>query len=186
MAAVTNTINLTGLARAMVNHGWLTEEDAEGVWKRASQSGDSFVTELIKGKRFKADQIAEFAAISFGFPYLDLSAMDAESLPAGLLDGKLIQKRRVIALYQRGNKLYVATSDPTHLQALDEVKFQTGQTVEPVVVEDDKLGKLIEKAGEAADNTLAVLNAEDLNLDFIDEEASSAQQDTGGIDIDVA
>ncbi|MCD6705501.1 MAG: type IV-A pilus assembly ATPase PilB [Thiobacillus sp.] len=187
MAAVTNTNNLTGLARAMVNHGWLSEDDAEGVWKRASQSGESFVTELIKGKRFKADQVAEFAAISFGFPFLDLNAMDAENLPQGVLDPKLVQKRRVIALYQRGNKLYVATSDPTHLQALDEVKFQTGQAVEPVVVEDDKLGKLIQKAGEADDNTMAVLNAEDLNLDFTDEEsAAAAQQDTGGIEIDDA
>ena len=158
MAAVTN-INLTGLARAMVNRGWLSEEDAEGVWKRASQAGDSFVTELLKGRRFKADQIAEFAAGSFGFPYLDLGAMDPESLPQGLLDAKFVQKRRVIALYQRGSKLYVATSDPTHLQALDEVKFQTGQAVEPVVVEDDKLGKLIDRLVEAADNTMAVMNA---------------------------
>jgi len=187
MAAVTNTNNLTGLARAMVNHGWLSEGDAEGVWTRASQSGESFVTELIKGKRFKADQVAEFAAVSFGFPFLDLNAMDAESLPKGLLDSKLVQKRRVLALYQRGNKLYVATSDPTHLQALDEVKFQTGQAVEPVVVEDDKLGKLIQKAAEVDDNTMAVLNAEDLNLDFADEEsAAAAQQDTGNIEIDDA
>ena len=186
MAAVTSNINLTGLARAMVNHGWLTEADAEGVWKRANQSGDSFVTELVRGQRFKANQIAEFAAVSFGYPYLDLSAMDAESLPQGLLDPKLVQKRRVVALYQRGNKVYVATSDPTHMQALDEVKFQTGQAVEPVVVEDDKLGKLIAKAGEAAENTMAVLNAEDLNLDFAEEESAASQQDTGGIEIDDA
>ena len=186
MAAVTTNINLTGLARAMVNHGWLTEADAEGVWKRANQSGDSFVTELVRGQRFKANQIAEFAAASFGYPYLDLNAMDAECLPQGLLDPKLVQKRRVVALYQRGNKLYVATSDPTHMQALDEVKFQTGQAVEPVVVEDDKLGKLIAKAGEAAESTMAVMNAEDLNLDFADEESAAAQQDTGGIEIDDA
>jgi type IV pilus assembly protein PilB len=185
MAAVTNTNNLTGLARAMVNHGWLSEGDAEGVWKRASQSGESFVTELVRGGRYKAGQVAEFAAVSFGFPYLDLNAMDPESLPQGLLDPKLVQKRRVLALYQRGNKLFVATSDPTHLQALDEVKFQTGQAVEPVVVEDDKLGKLIDRAGETAESTLAVLNAEDLNLEFADEE-SAAAQDNGGIDIDDA
>lgn len=186
MAAVTSNINLTGLARAMVNHGWLTEADAEAVWKRANQSGDSFVTELVRGQRFKASQIAEFAAVSFGYPYLDLNAMDAESLPQGLLDPKLVQKRRVVALYQRGNKVYVATSDPTHMQALDEVKFQTGQAVEPVVVEDDKLGKLIAKAGEVAESTMAVLNAEDLNLDFAEEESAASQQDTSGIEIDDA
>src|SRR5574340_637324 len=186
MAAVTNTNNLTGLARAMVNHGWLSEGDAEGLWRRASQSGESFVTELVRGGRYKAGQVAEFAAVSFGFPYLDLNAMDAESLPQGLLDPKLVEKRRVLALYQRGNKLFVATSDPAQLQALDEVKFQTGQAVEPVVVEDDKLSRLIEKAGQTAESTLAVLNTEDLNLDFADEESAAAQQENGGIDIDDA
>ena len=186
MAAVTSNNNLTGLARAMVNHGWLSEADAESVWRRANQAGDSFVTELLKGQQFKASQIAEFAAASFGFPYLDIAAMDVDSLPQGLLDAKLIQKRRVVALYQRGNKLYVATSDPTHMQALDEVKFQTGQAVEPVVVEDDKLGKLVTKATEADDNTMAVLNAEDLNIDFEDEESAAAPQDAGGIEIDDA
>ena len=118
----------------MVNHGWLSEADAEAAWRRASQAGESFVTELIRGRRFKPDQIAEFASGSFGFPFLDLGAMDAESLPQSLLDPKLVQKHRVLALHQRGNKLYVATSDPTHLQALDEVKFQTGQAFEPFVV----------------------------------------------------
>ncbi len=185
MAAVSNSPHLTGLARTMVNHDWLKESEAEAVWKQAAEAGESFVSELIKNKRFKADQIAEFASVSFGFPYLDLNAMDVVNLPR-LLDPKLVQKRRVVALFQRGNKLFVATSDPTNLQALDEVKFQTGQTVEPVVVEDDKLGKLIEQLGEATDDTMAVLNAEDLNLDFIDEEASPSQQDNGGIDIDDA
>ena len=186
MAAVSMSNNLTGLARTMVNHDWLKESEAETVWKQASESGDSFVTALVKGKRFKADQIAEFASVSFGFPYLDLNGIDIANLPPHLLDPKLIQKRRVIALFQRGNKLFVATSDPTNLQALDEVKFQTGQAVEPIVVEDDKLGKIIDQLGQATDDTMAVLNAEELDLDFVDDEEAAAQQDTGGIDIDDA
>ena len=186
MAAVSMSNNLTGLARTMVNHDWLKESEAETVWRQASESGESFVTALVKSKRFKADQIAEFASISFGFPYLDLNGMDVANLPPHLLDPKLVQKRRVIALFQRGNKLFVATSDPTNLQALDEVKFQTGQAVEPIVVEDDKLGKIIDQLGQAADDTMAVLNAEELDLDFVDDDEAAAQQDTGAIDIDDA
>jgi len=44
--------------------------------------------------------------------------------------------------------------DPTHLQALDEVKFQTNQAVEPVVVDDDKLARLVKLVSDAADNTM--------------------------------
>ena len=186
MAAVSMSNNLTGLARTMVNHDWLKESEAETVWRQASESGESFVTALVKSKRFKADQIAEFASVSFGFPYLDLNGIDVTNLPPHLLDPKLIQKRRVIALFQRGNKLFVATSDPTNLQALDEVKFQTGQAVEPIVVEDDKLGKIIDQLSQASDDTMAVLNAEELDLDFVDDDEAAAPQDTGGIDIDDA
>lgn len=186
MAAVSMSNNLTGLARTMVNHDWLKESEAETVWRQANESGESFVTALIKNKRFKADQIAEFASVSFGFPYLDLNGIDVANLPPHILDPKLIQKRRVIALFQRGNKLFVATSDPTNLQALDEVKFQTGQAVEPIVVEDDKLGKIIDQLGQASDDTMAVLNAEELDLDFVDDDEAATQQDTGGIDIDDA
>ena len=188
MAAVTNPTHspLTGLARTLVAQGLLSEPDAESIWSKASSSGESFVTELLKGRRFRAIQIAEFAASAFGYPLFDLNAVDPESLPQGVVDAKLAQKRRMVALYKRGNKLFVGTSDPTNLQALDEIKFQTGLTVEPVVVEDDKLGRLVDKVADAADNTMAVLQAEDLNLEFADEEAADSAETTGGIEIDDA
>ncbi|MEW6133946.1 MAG: type IV-A pilus assembly ATPase PilB [Pseudomonadota bacterium] len=189
MAAVTNPSHspLTGLARTMVSQGLLSEPDAESIWSKAAASGDSFVTELLKTRRFNALQIAEFAASAFGYPLFDLNAVDPESMPQGVLDPKLAQKRRMVALYKRGNKLFVGASDPTNLQALDEIKFQTGLTVEPVVVEDDKLGRLVEKVADAADNTMAVLNAEELNLEFADEDAAEESgEGAGGIEIDDA
>ena len=188
MAAVTQTSKspLTGLARALVSQGMLPETEAESVWGKAVGSGESFVTELLKGRHFKAIQIAEFAAMAFGYPLFDLAAIDPESLPLNVLDPKLAQKRRMVALYQRGNKLFIGASDPTNLQALDEIKFQTGLAVEPVVVEDDKLGKLIDKLVDAADNVAAVLNTEDLDLDFADEEAQSEAETVGGIEVDDA
>lgn len=187
MAAVTaqNTSSLTGLARTLVTQGWLIESEAESIWNKTSAGGDSFVSELLKGRRYTAAQVAELAANAFGYPLFDLDAMDPESLPKAVLDSKLSQKRRMVALFQRGNRLFVGTSDPTNLQALDEVKFQTGLAIEPVVVEDDKLAKLIEKEAERTDSAMSVLDVEDLNLDFTDDEAV-AQQDTGGIEIDDA
>ncbi len=188
MAAVTQPTHspLTGLARTLVTQTWLTESEAEGIWSKASASGDGFISELLKGKRYKALQIAELAAATFGYPLLDLNAVDPDMLPQGVLDAKISQKRRMVALYKRGNKLFVGMSDPTNQLGLDEVKFQTGMVVEPVVVEDDKLARLIEKAADAVDNTMAVLNAEDLNLEFTDEDAAAEVTDTGGIDIDDA
>ena len=139
--------------------------------KHAKNNNESFVTQVLNTKKIKALKLAEFAATQFGFPYFDLNAIDPEVIPKKVLDAKLIQHRRVVALYQRGNRLSVAVSDPTNLQAIDEIKFQTNQAVDIIVVEDDKLGKLITQVSESENNTLASLDAEDLDLDFTDDEA---------------
>ncbi|ARU30536.1 type IV-A pilus assembly ATPase PilB [Sulfuriferula sp. AH1] len=171
MSATSSPILLTGLARALVSQQWLTEEEAEALMKHAKSNNESFVTQVLNTKKIKSLKLAEFAATQFGFPYFDLNAIDPEVIPKKVLDSKLIQHRRVVALYQRGNRLSVAVSDPTNLQAIDEIKFQTNLAVDIIVVEDDKLGKLVAQIGESENNTLASLDAEDIDLDFTDDEA---------------
>lgn len=186
MSATSSAITLTGLARALVSQQWLTEEEAEALMKQAKSSNEHFVTQVLNSKKIKAIKLAEFAATQFGFPYFDLSAIDPEVIPKKILDPKLIHSRRVIALYQRGNRLSVAVSDPTNLQAIDEIKFQTNQAVDIIVVEDDKLGKLITELGESENNTLASIDTEDLDLDFTDDEALAKANEAETQDIDDA
>ena len=140
MAASIANSGLTGLARALIQEKWLTESEAEALAKQAASTGEGFITQVISVKKIKPVQIAEFAAAQFGFPYFDLLALDPEVLPKSLLDPKLAQKRRVLALYKRGNRLSVAVSDPTNLQAIDDVNFQTNLGVVFVVVRDDYPG----------------------------------------------
>lgn len=186
MSATSSPILLTGLARALVSQQWLTEEEAEALMKHAKNNNESFVTQVLNTKKIKALKLAEFAATQFGFPYFDLNAIDPEVIPKKALDIKLIQHRRVVALYQRGNRLSVAVSDPTNLQAIDEIKFQTNQAVDIIVVEDDKLGKLITQISESENNTLANLDTEDLDLDFTDDDAVAKANEAESADIDDA
>ena len=73
----------------------------------------------------------------------------------------------MLPLAKRGNRLFVAVSDPANLQALEEVRFKTNLVVEPVVVEDDKLGSVIHKILEASGATLKdAANLEDLEVDM--------------------
>lgn len=184
MSATSSPIVLTGLARALVSQHWLTEEEAETLIKHAKSNNENFITHVLSVKKLKALKLAEFAATQFGFPYFDLNSIDPDVIPKKTLDPKLIQSRRVVALYQRGNRLSVAVSDPTNLQAIDEIKFQTNQAVDIIVVEDDKLGKLITQINDSENNVLASIDTEDLNLDFTDDEtiAKANEADTQDID----
>ena len=99
-------------------------------------------------------QLAVFGSRAFGVPLMDLGAFDLDQIHKDLVDLKMAQTRRVLPLHKRGNRLYVATSDPANLQALEEVRFKTNLVVEPVVVEDDKLAQAIAKLVEATGATL--------------------------------
>lgn len=186
MVAATSTTSLSALARTLVQHGKLLEQEAEAIQSQANSSGVGFVSQLVLTRKMNALDVAEFTSQTFGFPLLDLSAVDVEHLQHDLLPGKLMQDRRVLALFKRGTRLFVAMSDPTNVQVLDEIKFQTSMVVDPIVVEDDKLGKLVERAGETAADTLDELVGEDVDMDMLEGETEQKQEDGGAADIDDA
>ncbi len=117
----------------------------------------------------------------------DLAAFDAEQLPSDIIDRKLVGSLRVLALRKRGNRLAVAVSDPTNFQALDQIKFQTQLALDVVVVEHDKLLKLVENAGRSVSESLERLVDDDVNFeDLLGEDSSQQQEEAASIEVDDA
>jgi type IV pilus assembly protein PilB len=178
MATHAATRNISGLARALAQHGVMSEAEAEALQTQSQSSGVPFVEQVLSGKRLSAQQLAVFASRAFGVPLLDLAGFDADQISKEYFDTRIAQTRRVLPLHKRGNRLYVATSDPANLQALDEVRFKTNLVVEPVVVEDDKLGAAIAKLVEASGANLKEMAAlEDIEVTLEDGTAQPAQAD---------
>ena len=169
MATPTPAGNLTGLALRLVRNGLMSAPEAEKLQTEANSQKAPLISYLVASKKLKGDALARTASEEFGVPLFDIGAIDPETLPSKLVDEKILRKHGVLPLYKRGNKLYVAVADPTNLQALDEIKFNTGATVvEPILVDETKLAQAIEKLLDAADTSLADLSgADDLeNLDI--------------------
>ena len=183
MAATSTTIKLGGLARTLVQEKLLTEEEAEAIQKQANTLNVPFVSQVASSKKLTPRQVAETASSAFGFPLFDLNAINPDFLPKAI-DVKLLQSYRVLGLQQRGNTLFVGLSDPTNLHALDDVKFQTGLALSPVVVEDDKLGRMIDKIVEQVDTSLQSLSVDDdIDLDFqTDDQQADSDEGTAEID----
>lgn len=179
-------IPLSGLARALVQAERLTEAEAEAFTVQATATHTSFIEQIVTAKRASALEIARFAADTFGYPLLDLAAYDDSHIPSGAIDRKLIATHRVIPLNHRGNRIAVAIADPTNLRALDEIRFQTGLAVDPIIVEESKLAPLVAKLAAAPEDALKNLGGDDLNLDFADEEAEANQEEAPANDVDDA
>jgi type IV pilus assembly protein PilB len=95
-----------------------------------------------------------------------------------VVSDKLLAKHRVLPLFKRGKKLFLGVADPTNLHAIDEIKFQTGLTVEAIVVEDDKLQKILDKAIEQVDTAMPNLG-DDEGMDLEALETSGGEDELG-------
>ena len=176
---------LAGLARPMVQHGRLDEPEAQTLARDAHRAGITFVEQLLKSGRSRAAEVAQFASSTFGYPLLDLSAYDRAYLPRGTIDARMIQSARVVPLFVRGKHLALAISDPTRTDVIHDVKFHSGLSVDPIVVEDDKLAALIEAAVRSAEQALDAYIDDNFDFEFAEEE-STGDTTSGAAEVDDA
>ena len=165
--------------------GLLDETEATKAHETALKKRTHFVSHLVENKILKSRDIAWSGAQEFGVPLFDLKSMDMEVAPIKMVSEKLIQQHNALPLIKRGNRLYIAVSDPTNLGAIDEFKFHTGINTEAVLVEEEHLRKAIDSALEALDTTMSALMDADLdNLDVSSGEDSSKDGEVSESDID--
>jgi type IV pilus assembly protein PilB len=157
------TSHFSALGRALVQHGRLQQAEANAIQAEAMKAGIPFVQQLVQTKKLTSRDVSMFAASTFGYPLLDLNAVDLDQVPTNLIDAKIAMNHRVVALGKRGNRVFVAMSDPSNEQVIQEVKFATGLNLEPIVVDDDKLAVLVKKLTDSSGKALEMAT-EDVDL----------------------
>jgi type IV pilus assembly protein PilB len=185
MATTKPQINLSGLARCLIQDNLLSEEQAENAFKESLKKKIPFVTYLVENKILNSLDISISASRGFGVPIFDLDVIDLEVLPNELVAEQLVRTHHTLPIFKRGNRLFLAVSDPTNHQGLDEIRFSTGLASEAILVEEDKLTKCINKVLENQETRMDDLLDADLdNLDISSGEDQS--DDDSNLDVDEA
>ena len=186
MAATAPQTNYAGLPRRMVQDGIISEEQLLEAIEAAKKDKVPLIAYLVNKELANARAIAVAASHEFGVPLLDLDAIDIDVDVIRAVDQNLIGKHRVLPLVQRGQRLFLGISDPTNLQAIDDIKFATSLRVDPVVVEQDKLEERIVAALEAVDTSMSGLDDEDFDLENLDVEGGQEEEDDRRDDVEDA
>ncbi len=176
MTTTQAALNPSGLAWRLVRDRLISEDAARSAHTEALRRREPFVHYLVQQEILDSRRIAVAACHEFGVPLLDLDAIDLQELPINLVDEKLIRKHRALPIFRRGTRLFLAVSDPTNDQALDEIRFNTGLTTDAVLVEEAKLSAAIDKAIDAQDTTMTdILDADLETLEVGGDEDESRE-----------
>src|SRR6201988_1753690 len=150
-----------GLPQRLVQDGVVDEGTMLEAVNSARERRTNVVTQLVTSGAAQARDIAVAASNEYGVPLFDIDAVNIDLEIVRVGSDKLLAKHRVLPLFKRGKRLFLAVADPTNLHAIDEVKFQTSLGIEAIVVEDDKLQRAIDKALEQVDNQMQALTDEE-------------------------
>jgi len=162
---------LTGLPRQLAQAGIISEQAAANAMAEAAKRKQSFLQVLAEEGKTDLSKAAEIVAMDFGLPLVDLDAIDTRDLPLQVIKAELLRKHSVLPLQQRGRRVFAAVADPTYQQALDDIRFATGLTIEPVVAAADKINALLEKLLESNDAASMMQGLDDdlANLEIAEE-----------------
>jgi type IV pilus assembly protein PilB len=181
MAATALNTALQGLSRRLVQDGLVSEDAVIAAIRGAEAQRVSLVAYLVSRQVADPRQIAVAASAEFGVPLFDLDALELDVEAVKSVDQKLISRHQVLPLVLRGKRLFLAVSDPTNLAAIDEIKFQTGFRVEPIIVEQDKLEMMVQRALDAIDTSMSGMDQDDFDLESL--EVSGGDDEAGLEDV---
>ena len=177
MAVTASQSTLSGLPRRLVQDGLISEDKVLEAQEAAKKERMALVAYLVANELADSQAVAIAASHEFGVPLLDLEAIEIDLDCIRAVDQKLLNKHRVLPLVKRGQRLFLGISDPTNLQAIDDVKFQTSLRVDPIVVDQALLEERITKALEAVDTSMSSLDDEDFDLENLEVGADDPEQD---------
>ncbi|MCF6224737.1 MAG: type IV-A pilus assembly ATPase PilB [Xanthomonadales bacterium] len=184
---VKTTVHLNGLARRLVDNGLVDATTIREATHAANHNSSTLLSHLIQHDMVPVDRLAFAAASEFGIPLIDISALDLKNAPTGLINEKLLHRHKLLPVFVRGKTLFVATADPTNQLALDEVSFNSGLIVEPLIVAADSLDSAIDSAGNAQETSFDEFSEDDDDiLSNLEVDASSQEQDSEDSAIDEA
>ncbi len=170
------SVSFGGLARRLVNDGVVTAANMQRAISESQREKITLVTALVVNLGVSSSQIANIIAQEFGDPLFDLDALDNAAIPTDVVEEKIIRQFSVLPIFKRGNRLSVAMSDPTRAEAIDAIRFNSKLNIDTVVVEEDKLQRLIEKLYAGASD-FAGFNDDGMDFELESDDSSSAKTD---------
>lgn len=167
---------LSGVARVLVHAGKLNAKTAEDLVKSSKDKKASFVASVIAAGAVSPSDLAHTLATALALPLLDLNAVDPQKLPKNVIDAKLTVQYQVLVLGKRGNRLFIGGADPTDQEAAERIKFATQLSPEWIIVEHDKLAKILESSGASATESLENIVGGEFEFDVTDEDTTAAPE----------
>lgn len=142
-----------GLIRVLYKHQIIDAEKAEKLRQELEQKRP-VIPALLQSGTIDADKLASFLSSVFSIPYLNLELYNQSLVPMDLIDLNIMQQYICVPIFKRGNRMFLAVSDPTSIQHYQKIATDAGCVLNLVIVRDDQLRLLLENISQESTSLL--------------------------------
>lgn len=176
--------DLPGIARVLVNAGKLTLDSAQALVRSTRESGARFIPSALAAGMLAPAELAHALSATLALPLIDLDSIDAARLPVDVIDAKLAAASQFVVLGRRGNRVFIGSADPTENAVAERIKFTTQLTAEWVVVEHDKLMRLLDARKAGVNERLDSLAGDEIDFDVEDLQLQSGEPEASSTEVE--
>ena len=139
-------ITLTPILRFLVSSHLCNEAQLQSLSTDPARGKMSLLFYAVEKGVVSAGSLMARLSTRYNVSMLDLNAAIIDDTLIRKVDKDLMVKHWVLPLSMHGNSLYLAIADPMDFKVVEDVKFNTGLQVVPILVEVDKLIKAVNAA----------------------------------------
>lgn len=184
--AETANVKLPGILLTLVKHNKLTKSVASKAMAEATARSKPLVTHLIQKKLVSPYEMSILCADEFGLSFVDLESVDITPEITALVPSETLIKINMVPLFNIANALFVGVADPHYLKNIGDLKFATEMVPEPVLVEYDKLQRILHGSSDVDSVASGMSISSDTEAQDLVVETSTLKQeddDDHGVDV---
>jgi type IV pilus assembly protein PilB len=129
----------------LVKAGLITQEALTLAKAEKSSNGGHLASNLIKLGYLTDDALAQFLSNHFKMPIVDLSQKSVDPSALSVVNPETAHRYEVVPIKKSGRKLMLAMSDPTDVNAIEDIRFHTNLEIEPVVAKASNIKNALEQ-----------------------------------------
>jgi len=158
------------IGELLVKQSLLTPEQLRKARDEARHNGARLGAQITQLGFLDENELTDFVAKQYGVPSIDLNEFEIDPAVIQLIPEEVAQKHTVLPVNRAGSTLILATSDPSNIYALDDIKFLTGYNIQPVVAAEEAIRRGIDKYYDKSASLEDVIgDFDDTDIDFVQD-----------------
>jgi len=122
------------------------------------------------------EEVAQTLSREYGYPFIDLDQFEVYPDALDIISLDVAKKYMVMPIHLNRNCLTLAMMDPTDLEAVEDIKFRTGRSLQPVIASETAITNAIQQYYGTSDALRVkqivdeIEQAEDSSIHIVEEE----------------